>query len=109
MLGLDIGTHLTFGLAVASLLLSPNGETLMLASIEARIAGSENAGVTLIRGTIGLSYFDLSAPLPSFILGGGLTYRFSVDEHMSIGASSEIIYPLALGPPMLAFSAGWSP
>ncbi len=109
MIGADIGTRLTFGWAMASLLLSPSGKTLMLASIEAKIAGSQSGGSTFFRGTIGLSYFDLLAPLPSLIFGGGLSYRLSFDEHISIAAGSEIIYPFALGPPMFNFSAGWSP
>ncbi len=109
MVGIDIGTHLTFGWVIGSLLLAPDGKTLILASTDVEIAGSQNAGVTFFRGTIGLYYFDLSALLPSFILGGGLSYRFSFDEHISIAASSEIMYPLALGPPMFTFNAGWSP
>jgi hypothetical protein len=109
MVGVDIGTRLTFGWAMASLLLSPDGKTLMLASTEVELAGAESAGLTLIRGTIGLSYFDLSAILPCLIFGGGLSYRFSFDDQFSIAASGEFIYPLALGPPMFTFSAGWLP
>ena len=109
MVGVDIGTHLSFGWAMASLFLAPDGKTLILGSTEVAIGGQENAGVSLLRGTIGISYFDLSARFPSLVFGGGISYRFSFADHFQLAASGEIIYPLALGPPMFSIGAGWSP
>ena len=109
MVGVDIGTHVPFGWAIASLFLAPDGETLILGSAEVAIGGQENAGVSLLRGTIGISYFDLSAMFPSLVFGGGISYRFSFANHFQLAASGEIIYPLALGPPMFSIGGGWSP
>jgi len=109
MVGVDIGTHLSFGWAMASLFLAPDGKTLILGSAEVAIGGQENAGVSLLRGTIGISYFDLSAMFPSLVFGGGISYRFSFANHFQLAASGEIIYPLALGPPMFSIGGGWSP
>jgi len=109
MVGVDIGTHLPFGWAMASLFLAPDGKTLILGSAEVAIGGQENAGVSLLRGTVGISYFDLSAMFPSLVFGGGISYRFSFANHFQLAASGEIIYPLALGPPMFSIGGGWSP
>ena len=109
MVGVDIGTHVPFGWAIASLFLAPDGKTLILGSAEVAIGGQENAGVSLLRGTIGISYFDLSAMFPSLVFGGGISYRFSFADHFQLAASGEIIYPLALGPPMFSIGGGWSP
>jgi len=109
MVGVDIGTHLPFGWAMASLFLTPDGKTLILGSAEVAIGGQEDAGVSLLRGTVGISYFDLSARFPSLVFGGGISYRFSFADHFQLAASGEIIYPLALGPPMFSIGGGWSP
>lgn len=109
MLGVDIGTHLPFGWVMASLFIAPDGKTLILGSTEVAIGGQESAGVSLLRGTIGISYFDLSAMFPSLVFGGGISYRFSFANHFQLAASGEIIYPLALGPPMFSIGGGWSP
>lgn len=109
MVGVDIGTHLSFGWAMGSLFLAPDGKTLILGSAEVAIGGQESAGVSLLRGTLGISYFDLSAMLPSLVFGGGISYRFSLADHFQLAASGEIIYPLALGPPMFSIGTGWAP
>jgi len=109
MVGVDIGSHLPFGWAMASLFLAPDGKTLILGSAEVAIGGQENAGVSLLRGTVGISYFDPSAMFPSLVFGGGISYRFSFADHFQLAASGEIIYPLALGPPMFSIGGGWSP
>ncbi len=109
MIGIDIGTHLSFGWATASLFLAPDGKTLILGSTDVAIGGQENAGVSSLRATAGISYFDLTATFPSLVFGGGISYRFSFADHFQIAASGEIIYPLALGPPMFTVGGGWNP
>ncbi|HDL86666.1 MAG TPA: hypothetical protein ENH11_10160 [Candidatus Acetothermia bacterium] len=109
MIGVDIGTHLSFGWAMASLFLAPDGKTLILGSTEVAIGGQESAGASLLRATIGISYFDLTATFPSIVFGGGISYRFSFADHLQLVASGEIIYPLALGPPMFSIGGGWIP
>ena len=109
MIGIDIGTHLSFGWATASLFLAPDGKTLILGSTDVTIGGQENAGVSSLRATMGISYFDLTAIFPSLVFGGGISYRFSFADHFQIAASGEIIYPLALGPPMFTVGGGWNP
>lgn len=109
MVGVDIGTHLPFGWATASLFLAPDGKTLILGSTDVAIGGQESTGVSSLRGTIGISYFDLSAMFPSLVFGGGISYRFSLSDHFQLAACGEIMYPFALGPPMFTAGAGWSP
>ena len=109
MVGVDIGTHLPFGWALGSLFLAPDGKTLLLGSAEVAIGEQESAGVSLLRGTIGISYFDLSARFPSLVFGGGISYRFPFVDHFQLTANGEIIYPFALGPPMFSIGGGWSP
>ena len=109
MVGVDIGTHLPFGWATASLFLAPDGKTLILGNTDVAISGQESTGVSCLRATIGISYFDLSAMFPSIVFGGGISYRFSLSNQFQLDASGEIIYPFALGPPMFSIGAGWVP
>lgn len=109
MLGVDIGTHLSFGWATASLFISPDGKTLILGGTEVAIAGQASTGESSVKLTLGMSYFDLTAMFPSIVFGGGISYRFSVSDHFQLAAAGEIIYPLALGPPLFTLGAGWAP
>lgn len=109
MLGIDVGTHLSFGWATASLFIAPDGKTLILGSSEVAIGGQASTGVSSIKLTLGMSYFDLSAMFPSIVFGGGISYRFSLSDHFRLAAAGEIIYPLALGPPLFTLGAGWAP
>ena len=109
MVGVDIGTRLPFGWVTGSLFLSLDGKTLILGSTDVAIGGQDSAGASLLRATFGISYFDLTAALPSLVFGGGISYRYSFADHFQLAASGEIIYPFALGPPMFSIGGGWAP
>ncbi|HHR86237.1 MAG TPA: hypothetical protein ENL23_07820 [Candidatus Acetothermia bacterium] len=109
MMGIDIGTRFPFGWLTASLFLSHDGKTLILGSADVAIGEKKSAGVSCLRGTLGISYFDLSAMFPSLVFGGGMSYRFSFADRFQLTACGEIIYPLALGPPMFSIGGGWAP
>jgi len=114
LVGIDLGMRLPFGWGIASLLINPDGRTLILGSVEVALTGEGNVGMSLIRATAGISYFDLNATFPSPVLGGGIAYRLSSEAGFQIGLGGEILYPLAsgpraLGPPFLTLGGGWSP
>jgi len=93
MIGIEVGTRVSFGWTTACLLLTPDG----------------SLGSSLIRATVGVSYFDLAARFPSLVLGAGIAYRFSIEDAFQVGIRGEIIYPLALGPPLVSIGGGWAP
>lgn len=109
LVGVDIGIKLSFGWGVASLLLSPDGKTLLLASLEYTLGDAEGKGESLVRLTTGVSYFDLGATFPSPLIGGGLAYKLFFNGELWMGITGDILYPLALGPPFITLESGWSP
>jgi len=109
LVGVDIGTELSFGWGVASLLLSPDGRTLLLVSLEYTLGDAEGKGESLVRLTTGVSYFDLGATFPSPLIGGGLAYKLFFEGGLWMGITGDILYPLALGPPFITLESGWSP
>ncbi len=103
LFGITIRSELPVGYGVASLLISPSGQTLIRGGVE--ISLGEGGSYLVITG--GIIYFDLSAKFPSPVLGGGLSYR--IPEHgLQFGINGELIYPIALGPPLLSLEGGWS-
>ena len=114
LVGIGLGMRLPFGWGIASLLINPDGRTLILGSVEVALTGEGGVGMSLIRATAGISYFDLNATFPSPVFGGGIAYRLSSETGFQIGLGGEILYPLAsgpraLGPPFLSIGGGWSP
>ncbi len=103
LFGVTIRSGLPFGYGVASLLISPSGQTLIRGGAEIPLG----EGGSYLAVTGGIAYFDLNARFPSPVLGGGLSYR--IPEHgLQFGINGEIIYPIALGPPLLSLEGGWS-
>ncbi len=109
LIGIDLGMRLPFGWGIASLLINPDGRTLILGSVEVALTGEGSVGMSLIRATAGISYFDLNAIFPSPVFGGGIAYRLSSEAGFQVGLGGEILYPLALGPPFLSIGGGWLP
>lgn len=107
MVGVDLGMRLPFGWGVASLFLTPEGKTLILGSVEVAFGGEEGRGTSLLRLTAGISYFDLTARFPSPLVGAGFSYRLPVAEVFQVGVGGEILFPLALAPPLLTLGGGW--
>ncbi|MEA1871340.1 MAG: hypothetical protein U9N00_04030 [Candidatus Bipolaricaulota bacterium] len=114
LVGIDLGMRLPFGWGIASLLINSDGRTLILGSVEVALTGEGSVGMSLIRATAGISYFDLNATFPSPVFGGGIAYRLSSEAGFQIGLGAEILYPLAfgssaIGPPFLSIGGGWLP
>ena len=109
LVGIDLGMRLPFGWGIASLLINSEGKTLILGSVEVALTSEDSAGMSLIRATAGISYFDLNATFPSPVFGGGIAYRLSSEAGFQIGIGGEILYPLAVGPPFLSMGGGWLP
>ncbi len=109
MVGVEIGSRVSFGWATASLFLTQDGRTLLLGGVEMAINDEEDPGSSLLRAVVGVSYFDLAARFPAFVVGGGITYRISINDAFQVGIRGEIIYPLALGPPLMSIGGGWAP
>lgn len=109
MIGIEVGTRVSFGWVTACLLLTPAGRTLLLGGIEMALTDQESPGSSFIRATVGVSYFDFTARFPSLVLGAGIAYRLSIEDAFQVGIRGEIIYPLALGPPLVSIGSGWAP
>ncbi len=103
LFGVTLRSELPFGYGVASLLISPSGQTLLRSGVEIPIGG----GGSYLDVTGGIAYFDLNARFPAPVLGGGLSYRGPA-HGLQFGISGELIYPIALGPPLLILEGGWS-
>ena len=104
LLGLEVTTELSFGLASATLFLSPNGQTLVTGSVDIAMGESEEAFVRL---TTGFFYFERNKILPSPLVGGGLAYKQGGLHPLDIGIAGEFLYPLAFPFPMFSLSGGW--
>ena len=109
LIGVDVGMKLTIGWGIASLLLSPDGRTILLTSYEYPLGTNKHSNQSLVRIDAGLFYFDLDAFFPSPLFGAGLSYRYFLGEDISIGVTGDILYPLALGPPLITLGTGWYP
>ena len=103
LFGITIRSELPFGYGVASLLISPSGQTLIRGGAELPLG--EGGSYLVMTG--GIAYFDLNANLPSPVFGGGLSYRMPA-HGLQFGIDGELIYPIALGPPLLSLEGGWS-
>jgi hypothetical protein len=107
-LGAEVVTDTEFGGLSLSLFLSPAGGTLLLGSADIALAGDANTANAFLRLTTGLSYFDPSRRLPSFLFGAGTSVSFTAMEPFAFGFAGELIYPLAFPMPMFTLSGAWS-
>ena len=103
LFGITVRSEISFGYGVASLLISPSGQTVIRGGVELPL-GSGGSYIDL-RG--GIAYFDLSARFPSPMLGGGLSYR-APQHGFQFGIAGVFIYPIALGPPLVTLEGGWA-
>lgn len=109
LVGIEVGTRLSFGWGLASLLVASDGRTLIVGSVDYVLG--ERGGTTepAVRISLGLSYFDLEAPLPSPCFGGGVTCALSPFAGARTAVAAEVLYPIAFGPPLFTLGGGWSP
>ncbi len=103
LIGFTIREQFSFGYGVSTLVISPQGKTLIL--IGAEFPLGNNGSYLRLDG--GISYFDMSARFPSPVFGGGLAYRIPA-HGIQFGAIGEFLYPFALSPPMFSLEGGWS-
>ena len=109
LIGVDLGTKAPFGWGIVSLLLTPDGKTLILGSLEYTLGEGEEPGASMLCLSAGISYFDLRATFPSPLFGGGFAYEFLSSDGMRAGFSGQILYPFALRSPFFTLWGGWSP
>ena len=107
-LGAEVVTDAAFGGLSFSLFLSPEGGTLLLGSADIALTGDPNTADAFLRLTTGLSYFDPSRRLPSFLFGVGTSVLFTAMEPFVFGFAGELIYPLAFPMPTFTLSGAWS-
>jgi len=107
-LGAELVADVEFGGLSFSLFLSPAGGTLLLGSADIALVSDPNAANAFLRLTTGLSYFDPSRRLPSFLFGVGTSASFTAMEPFAFGFAGELIYPLAFPMPMFTLSGAWS-
>lgn len=103
LFGITLRSKFPFGYGVASLLISPSGQTLIRGGAEIPLG----SGGSFLAVTGGIAYFDLNSMFPFPVFGGGLSYR-GPEHGLQFGISGELIYPIALGPPLLSVEGGWS-
>jgi len=104
LIGLDVSTGLSFGLASATLFLSRGGRTLVTASVDIALV---DQGETFVRLTTGFYYFERNRLLPSLLIGGGLSYKESSLHPLDIGIAGEFLYPISFPFPMFSLTGGW--
>lgn len=107
LFGIEAAADVSFGAAGATLFLSSAGYTLILVNADVRLAGESRTMATFIRLTSGLSYFDLTRPLPSFVVGGGLAWEVKVGSAIGLGVMGELLYPIAFPVPLFTVSGRW--
>jgi hypothetical protein len=107
LIGLELGVAFPVGWGVASLLIGGGGKTLFLMSYEYPLIHEDEGGSSRLRFTIGVSYFDLNAPFPTPLAGGGVAYRHPVSEMIQVALSGDLLYPIALRVPLLTAGGGW--
>ena len=103
LFGITIRGEFPFGDGMASLLVSPAGKTLLRIGAELPLGNSGS----YLRLDGGIAYFDLAARFPKPVFGGGISYRIPA-HGLQFGVTGEILYPIALGPPLLLGEGGWS-
>ncbi len=108
LLGAEVVTNASFGGLSISLFLSPAGGTLLLGSADIAVTGDPDTANAFLRLTTGLSYFDPSRRLPTFLFGVGTSVLFTAAEPFAFGFAGELIYPLAFPMPMFTLSGAWS-
>ena len=107
LMGIELGVGFPLGWGVASLLIGGDGKTLFLIGYEYPLLHGDGGGSTRLRFTTGVSYFDLDAPFPSPLVGGGVAYRHLVSAAAQVALSGDLLYPIALHVPLLAVGGGW--
>jgi len=107
LIGVEASTELAFGLGTASFFLTTDGRALITLGGNVALTESEERGMTYLRLTTGLAYFDTQAYGPDVVFGLGLAYEFRVLDAVAIGFASEFLYPIAFPVPMFSASAGW--
>ena len=107
LLGVELGVEFPLGWGVSSLLIGGDGKTLFLIGYEYPLLYGDGGGSTRLRFTTGVSYFDLDAPFPSPLVGGGVAYRHPVSEMIQAALSGDLLYPVALRTPLLTLGGGW--
>lgn len=107
-LGAEVVTDISFGRLSISLFLSPAGGTLLLGSMDIALTGDLDTANAFLRLTTGLSYFDPSRRLPTFLFGVGTSVLSTAVDPFAFGFAGELIYPLAFPVPMLTLSGAWS-
>ena len=107
LLGVELGVEFPLGWGVASLLIGGDGKTLFLIGYEHPLFHGDGGGSTRLRFTTGVFYFDLDAPFPSPLIGGGVAYRHLVSEAVQVALSGDLLYPIVLRAPLLTIGGGW--
>lgn len=107
LIGVEAAGDVPFGLLTGSFFLSSKGKVLITASYDVQLAGATEGNRTFLRATIGLSYFDPAAFLPSIVFGGGLAVDVPVASFLAFGVAGEFLYPLAFPTPLVSTSARW--
>jgi hypothetical protein len=107
LVGVEATTNLAFGLGTASLLLTTEGRGLFTIGADIRLSQPDSREVTYLRLVTGVSYFDLLAYGPSFVLGAGMAFEVHVLEPITFGVAAEFVYPFALPIPVFSTSVGW--
>jgi hypothetical protein len=106
--GIEVGMRLPVGWGMVSLLLTQDGRTLLIGSLDWALGAASDWGSSVARVSLGLSYLDLGAPFPSPLFGGGVGYLIYPFPGCRAQVAAEILYPVAFGPPLVSLGGGWS-
>ena len=106
--GIELGGQVSFGYAFVSLLLSPDGKSLLLGSADFSLAEALGWTAGVVRLSAGLSY-QVGDALPGLAGGGGIVLGLFAEEGgLRVGVSGELLYPIAVGPPFISLEGGWA-
>lgn len=100
--------RLPFGWGMASLLVAPDGRTLIVGSLDWVLGPAGGWVSSVVRVSLGLSYLELGAAFPSPLIGGGAAYEIYPFPGGRAEVAAEILYPVAFGPPLVTVGGGWS-
>lgn len=108
LVGAEVGMRLSPGWWSASVLVSWDGRTLMVGSVDVVLGEPAAWGEAAFRLSVGLSYLELGAGLPAPFAGAGVACTVRPFEAVRVRAAAEVLYPVAFGPPLISLGGGWS-
>jgi hypothetical protein len=109
LFGLEAAANVSFGVASATLFLSPEGDTVICLTGDVRLSSNPGPAEVFLRLTTGISYFDPGQEFPTPFLGAGLSYDLPIGLPITLGIAGELLYPLSFPAPFLTVTGRWTP